>query len=92
MVIGSSGKKKPNQSANSMAPLKGVSVRATTHAKKSARTVVIAILTVAKLNVLARTGSKARSPKALIHPCKPQTVGCPGRLRAKLLRKIRTTG
>jgi hypothetical protein len=57
-----------------------------------ARTEVMTILTVARLKVVARTGSIERSLKASIHPWIPHVTGCPGRLNEKLLRKMRATG
>jgi len=72
--------------------LYGVSVRVTTQEKKMARTEVIAILSAARLKVFVRTGSRERSLNASIQPWNPQVTGCPGRLNAKLLRKIMATG
>jgi hypothetical protein len=68
IVIGSSGRKNPSHNANSIMRFPGVSVRATTQAKKIASTVVMTMRTVARLKVLSRTVKSVRSLNAAIQP------------------------
>ena len=79
MVSGKAGRKKDNQKRNSNNPFIGRSVRAISQAKNAPIKSAIACRVIAKVKVLVIAFMMPGVLKALTHPSKPQTMGCPGR-------------
>ena len=75
--MGSCGKKKPNQSVNSIAPRQGVSVRVTTQAKKIATTVTITVRMAASAKVLPSAARSEGSAKAVRQASRPHVTAWP---------------
>src|SRR4029077_14891183 len=85
-------RKKPSQSMNSIKPLAGVSVLVINQAKKTENTVVIATRVKPRTKVFQSAFGTEASLNAIRQPSRPQTIGCPGELIWKLLKKSSTIG